>query len=412
MTRSAVVPLAAILLAPLLLASPRAADDWPRFRGPNGAGVSDAKLPASWTDKDVAWKADLPGTGHSSPVVAGGRVFVTAADPKRGKRFVACVSLADGKTAWTKEADTKAYHTHARNSVATSTPAADADRVYCLWTTPEKVTAIAYSHAGEVAWEADLGPYKGNHGAGVSPILVGGVLIVPNDQDNGGSVIGLDAKTGKHLWAVPRKGKNATYSTPCAFEAKGRPTEVLLTNWTIGVTSLDPRTGKQNWSVSVFDTATQERAIASPVVAGDLVLVTSGFVTGKKEFVALRIGPGGPKEVWRRDREVAYMPTPLVKGDRVYLCSEQGFATCLDVATGKEIWQERLAGTFSASPVCAGGHIYCVSDKGDVFVLAAKDEFEQLARVPLGGPSQATPAIAGGKIVFRTDKCLIAVAGE
>jgi outer membrane protein assembly factor BamB len=98
-----------------------------------------------------------------------------------------------------------------------------------------------------------------------------------------------------------------------------------------------------------------------------------------------------------------------VKGDRVYLCSEQGFATCLETATGREIWQERLAGTFSASPVCAGNAIYCVSDKGEVFVLAARDEFDQLARVSLGNPSQATPAIAGGRIVFRTNSSLIAI---
>lgn len=399
--------------AVLLLASATAADDdWPRFRGPNGAGLSDAKLPATWTAKDVAWKTPLPAGGHSSPVVAGGRVFVTAADRATGKRYVVCASLADGKELWTKTTDGTKYKAHARNSFATSTPAADAERVYCLWGTPERLTAVAYTHAGGPAWEADLGPYKGGHGAGVSPVVVGGVLVVPNDQDNGGSVIGLDAKTGKKVWELPRKGKNATYSTPCVVEGKDGTPALIFTNWTIGVTSLDPKTGKENWSASIFDTATQERAVASPVVAGDLVLVTCGFVTGKKEFVALRPGPDGPKEVWRRDREVSYMPTPLVKGDRVYLCSEQGFATCLEAKTGKELWQERLPGTFSASPVCAGDHIYCVSDKGDVFVLAAKDEFEQLGRVALGEPTQATPAIAGGKIVFRTDRSLIAVGGK
>ena len=394
------------VLLPMALCS---ADDWPRFRGPNGSGVSKTQLPFAWTEKEVAWKTAMPAPGHSSPVIANRRVFVTAADPKNGKRFVVCLSLADGKIIWTKQSDAKKYRTHAHNGIATATPTVDAQRVYCLWTTPAKVTAVAYTHAGELAWEADLGPYKGNHGGGVSPVLVDDVLIIPNDQDKGGSIVGLEAKTGKTLWKIPRRGKNATYSTPCVFAMKGRPAQLLLTNWTLGVTSLDPKTGEENWSASVFDTTTQERAIASPVMAGDLVLVTSGFVTGKKEFVALRISPDGPKEVWRRGREVSYMPTPLVKGNRVYLCSEQGYATCLDVATGKQIWQERLAGTFSASPVCAGNQIYCVSDKGDVFVLAAKDEFDQLARVRLGERTQATPAIAGGKIVFRTENSLIAV---
>ncbi len=400
------------LLSSLVIGSLSHAEDWARFRGPNGAGLSEAKLPSQWVEKDVAWRADLPATGHSSPVIVGDRIFVTAADAKSGQRFVVCVSLKDGKQLWKKETDGKGYRTHARNTVATSTPTADAERVYCLWTTPSAVSVIAYTHAGEPAWEVDLGPYKGNHGAGVSLLLVDGVLIVPNDQDNGGSMIGLDAKTGKRIWTAPRKSKNATYSTPCVYQPKDRPAELILTNWTLGVTSLAPKTGKQNWNISVFDTSTQERAIASPVMAGDVVLVTSGFAVGKKEFVALRIDKDGAKEVWRRDREVAYMPTPLVKGNRVYLCSEQGFATCLDVTNGKQLWQERLAGTFSASPVCARDNIYCVSDKGDCFVLAAKDEFDQLGRVALGGASQATPAIAGGKIVFRTVNQLIAVSGK
>ncbi len=387
-------------------------DDWPRFRGPNGAGISETKLPATWTAKDIAWKTPLPGVGHSSPVIVNGRVFVTAADPKAGTRYVVCVSLADGKLLWTKKADSRKYKAHARNSFATSTPTADAERVYSLWATPDELTAIAYTHAGELAWEASLGAFKGGHGSGVSLVLVDGVLIVPNDQDGGGSVIGLDAKTGKELWNLPRKGKNATYSTPCVIERPDGKPGVILTNWTLGVTLLDPKTGKEQWSASIFDTATQERAIASPVLAGDLVLVTSGFVTGKKEFVAVRPTADGVKEVWRRTREVSYMPTPLVKGDRVYMCSEQGFATCLNAKTGEEIWQERVAGTFSASPVSAGNQIYCVSDKGDVFVFAMKDEFDQLARIPLGEPTQATPAIAGGKIVFRTTNSLIAVGGK
>ena len=285
------------VLAVVFITSFCTAADWPRFRGPNGAGIAEEKLPVSWTEKEIAWKADLPGTGHSSPIIVDGRVFVTAADPKTGQRFVLCVSLKDGKTLWKKDSNAKTYRTHARNSMATSTPTADSERVYCLWTTPQAVQVVAYTHAGEVAWEADLGPYKGNHGAGVSPILVEGVLIVPNEQDNGGSVIGLNAKTGKQLWNLPRKGKNATYSTPCVFEPKGQPAQVLLTNWTLGVTSLDPKTGKENWSVSILDTTTQERAIASPILAGDLVLATSGFVTGKKEFVAMRIGSDSAKEV-------------------------------------------------------------------------------------------------------------------
>src|SRR5262249_12535296 len=151
-------------------------------------------------------------------------------------------------------------------------------------------------------------------------------------------------------------------------------------------------TGKLNWELSVFEPKRPERAIASPVIAGDLILGTCGFVTAQKHLVAVRPGNPGrevkPQEVWRLERAVSYLPTPLVKGELVFLCSEQGMATCLEAATGKLVWQERLNANFSASPVCAGEHLYCVSDDGEVVVLKATSQFELVARNPLGEATQ------------------------
>ena len=150
-------------------------------------------------------------------------------------------------------------------------------------------------------------------------------------------------------------------------------------------------------------------------VAGDRIVATCGFVTAQKHMVVLQPGDlqKGMKseEVWRLEKQVSYLPSPLVKGDRIFLCSEQGFASCLDLATGKIIWQERVPGSYSASPVLAGDRFYCVSDEGEVVVLAAADKFQLLARNPLGEKSQATPAIAGGRIFFRTSTQVIALGG-
>ncbi len=389
------------------------AQEWPRFRGPNGTGAASAPgIPTAWTEKDYNWKVALPGVGHSSPVVWGEKIFVTSAEPKTGKRILLCLSTRDGKTLWSHESDARAYKIHRSNSFATSTPVLDAERVYVLWVTPEQLTATAYSHDGKETWHADLGKFKSQHGAGVSPIRFDDLLIVPNDQDNGGSVIALEAATGKVRWQTPRQSKNATFSTPCVFQPAGKPPELIFTNWQLGVTALDPKSGKTAWSASVFDTKTQERAIASPVVAGDLILATSGFVTGKKEFVALRPGPDGPKEVWRMDRAVSYLPTPLVKGDRIFLCTETGIASCLEAATGKVIWQERLGGNFSASPVSTGPYIYCLASNGDVTVLQAGDEYRVVGKSSLREPTQSTPAIAGGRMYFRTEKSLFSLGGR
>lgn len=401
-------------LSCISVGSSAGAQEWTRFRGPNGSGISTAMTPpVKWTDKDYRWKAELPGVGHSSPVLWGERIFLTSADPKTGKRIVLCLSSVDGKTLWTREFETKTYPIHLRNSFATATPAVDRERLYTTWATPEQYTAIALDHDGKMVWQAELGPYMSQHGVGVSPILFEDLLIVPNDQDNGGSLVALDTQTGKVRWKIPRHPKNATYSTPCIYQGKNREPELIFTNWQHGITAIDPKTGKTNWELSIFDTKKQERAVASPVIAGDLILSTCGFVTAQKHFVAVRPGDPAkgtpPVEVWRLEKAVAYLPTPLVKGEHVFLCSELGIASCLEAATGKVLWQERLGGVFSASPICVGDRIYCVSNDGEVVVLAASDKFAVLARNPLGEVTQATPAAANRQIYFRTRSNLIAL---
>ena len=400
----------------LALLCPLAAlgEEWSRFRGPNGTGVSDATtIPTTWTVKDFLWKVEIPGAGHSSPVVWGDKVFVTSAD-KSGKRLVVCLDAASGKTRWRKEFAATSYKTHQRNSIATSTPAVDSERVYLAWATPEKLTLMALDHQGEVVWQNDHGPFKSQHGFGVSPILHGDLVILPNDQDNAGSIIAVEAKTGKVRWTVPRKPKNATYSTPCIYQPRGQPAELIFTNWQHGVTSLDPKTGKTLWEISIFEVNKQERAIASPVIAGDLILATCGFVTAQKHFVAVKppTGDGKPEEVWRIEKAVSYLPTPLVKGDLVFLCSEVGMGTCLNAKTGKILWQERVGENFSASPVCASDRIYCVGNDGVVVVLAASEKFQILAKNALGEPTQSTPAISDGRMFLRTEAHLIAVGAK
>ncbi len=399
------------VLAGVLLASTGQAQEWPRFRGPNGTGIGGAvDVPASWSEKDYRWKAALPGQGYSSPVLWGERIFLTAAERGSGRRLVLCLAAGDGKTLWSRTLDGASYHTHKRNGYATSTPGVDADHLYVLWATPEQYLVMALDHAGQTKWEKDLGPYKSQHGFGVSPIVFEDLVVVANEGDGNGALVALDRHTGAVRWQVPRHGKNATYSTPCVLQRPGRPAELIFTNWQHGITAVEAPTGKVAWEISAFEPNKQERAIASPVVAGDLVLGTCGFVTAQKHLVAVRPeGSGAVKEVWRLEKAVSYLPTPLVKGERVFLCSERGVASCLDVKTGEVLWQERLDGEYSASPVCAGERLYCVSNDGDVMVLAASDRFQLLARNRLGAPTQCTPAIAGGRLYFRTASHLVCV---
>ena len=391
---------------------------WPRFRGPDGAGraAGSAVFPVRVEPKDLRWSADLPGGGHSSPVVWGGKVFVTAADEASGARRVLCVSLADGKTLWNTDlGGGAAYRKHKFNSFASSTPTVDARRVYVCWATPEQLTAVALDHDGKEVWRRDLGPHRSQHGFGVSPVRHGDLLILPDDQDGGGRVLALDAATGKDRWSLPRRSGNATYSTPLVRTRPDGSAEMILANWKHGITAVDPAAGKVLWEMSVFDPGRPERAIGSPIAAGDLIVGTCGFHTGQRHLVAVRppAGPDDkPTEAWRIERAVPHIPTPLAVGGRLFLWNDQGIVTCVNPADGKTVWQQRIGGNYYGSPVAAGDRIYCVSNEGELVVIAAADECRILGRSKLGEGCQSTPAIAGGMMVVRLRSRLVAVSAE
>ncbi len=399
----------------LTMASTAQGENWPRFRGPNGTGVSDAKtIPTEWTDDDYRWVVELPGEGHSSPVVWGGRVFVTSADLSAGKRYLLCFDSESGKELWRRDYPLAKYKKHGNNSFATNTPCCDAMHVYALWQTGGGDCALhAVDHDGKPQWQVDLGRFRGGHGPAVSPIVYGDMVIVANDQDGTSSLLAFDAKTGEQRWRVPRESARTQYSTPCVFTTKGRKPELIFTDMHHGITAVDPASGKVNWEISVFGTFKQ-RAIASPVLTDELVIGLSGFTTAEKNAVAVRPGVDArettAREVWRVSRSVPHLPTPIVYRDRMYLWTDRGgIVTCINLADGNSVWQQRIGGNFSGSPVCVGGKIYCADDDGTVYVIAAADEYQLLGKSELGHPTRATPAVAGGAMFWRTYSHLMCI---
>ncbi len=382
----------------LLLACTASAQEWPRFRGPNGSGVSAAVLPTRWTDKDYRWTAKVPGGGHSSPILWGERLFVTSAESD--KLHVVCLDAKTGRSLWTRDFAAGPKRGHKDNNLASATPAADAKHVYVSWGTPKEVVLLALTHDGKDVWRRDLGPYAAGHGFGSSPIVHDGVVILPCEENGKDSLAALDAMTGQDRWRVARKSRN-TYATPCIFQPAGKPAELIAVSYEDGVSSLDPATGKLNWAADVFDKRHVEGAIASPIVHRDMILATAGWLNVRYETIALR--PGSKVETaFKLERLAPLVPTPIAKDDLVFLWNDRGFVTCCSAKTGEQHWSERLEATFYSSPVIAGAHVYGVSREGDMFVLAASAKFEQVARIPLGETSHATPAIAGGRMFVRT----------
>lgn len=412
-TMKTAIPLSRhILIGFICLLSDLRADDWTRFRGPNGSGQAADKIPVKWSVENYKWKTKLPGIGHGSPVVQGNRVFLLAGDEDSGARMPLCVDAVKGRILWRHTLEAEKHRHHRQNTFASSTPTVDEQRVYFTWGTPKALTIIAYQHDGTKAWETDLGPVKGGHGFGASPILHGELLILNNDQDGESSLLALDRANGEVRWRIARDSRSLTYSTPCVYrDSEGRET-LVFTNWHHGITGVDPATGKVLWENDVFGKPSSERAIGSPVTAGDLVIGSCGFVTKLKHVVALRPVPGRTeaKEIWRIERSVPHIPTPLIVDRWIYLWNDQGILTCADNRTGETLWNERAGGEGYSSAVCAGGHIYRVSVKGEVSVLPADGTFTILATNLLNEPCFATPAVAGGRIFIRTRDHLIAVA--
>jgi outer membrane protein assembly factor BamB len=391
------------------LAEKASAQEWTRFRGPNGSGIgASTTIPLQWTEKDYNWKVALPGVGHSSPVVWGERVFVTSGDEETGTRTILCLRASDGERLWLREFPAVRHGKHQDNSFASATPAVDERHVYVCWGSPKEYLVVALDHNGKEAWRTDLGGFRSGHGFGPSPIVHDDILVVPNDQDAQSSLFGLDWATGKVRWKVPRKSKSS-YATPCAFQPRGRSAELIFTSYEHGISSIDPKTGRVNWELDVFDKRHVETPISSPIVAGDLVLGTCGWLGVRQEVVAIRPSAEAAREIYRIDRSAPLCTTPLVHGGLLFLWSDSGMVTCADVRTGEVHWRERVRGSYYSSPVCVENRLYSVSRDGEVVVLAAAKRFELLARHSLGEGSHSTPAIAAGHIYFRTFSHLISL---
>jgi outer membrane protein assembly factor BamB len=409
----------AILLASF--ASSLAAQDWARFRGANGAGQSDATgIPAKWTDADYNWKIDLPGIGHSSPVVWKDRIYLMSADPKSGTRYVMAISAADGKPAWTREFPGEPHPLHVLNSFASCTPAVDADHVYVAWSDPQKTILKALNHAGNDVWEIDMGPWVSQHGFGCSPMLVDDLVVIMKSQEdnkrNDGQtpgesfVLAVDRKTGKERWKLPRgtASNTASYSTPCIRELPGGKKEIVCCTTTEGIFAIDPQTGKENWATPIFTL----RPVSSPLLFGDLVFGSCGSGGGGNYVTAIKAGAKS-EEVWRVKEQAPYVPTPVAYKDALFLWFENGIVTCVDAATGKQHWQQRIGGKFWGSPIRVADKIYCIGEGGDVMVIAADTKaYKLLGKMPLGDVSHSTPAVSGGRMYLRTGSKLFSLGGK
>jgi outer membrane protein assembly factor BamB len=398
--------------------------EWSRFRGPNGSGISFAKtIPTKVTDSDINWKVELPGTGHSSPVLWGEQIFLTTTGDKAGGISVLCLGAKDGQLRWRKDFSLTPFARHQFNSFAAATPAVDGERIYVVWNEPEHLMLAAVDRGGKVVWQRDFGPFVSQHGCGTSPIVVGNKVILGNEQDDAkfvkenprsgqSFIVAVDKTNGRTLWQTPRRSAVVAYATPCVYEPKNGKPALVFNSQGHGIYALDPETGAVVWD---YEQAFDKRAVSSPIIADDVILGSCGSGGGGSFVTAIKVaqaGPGrNPELAYQMKKSAPYVPTGVTAKGLVWFWSDGGIVTCAEAATGAIRYQERVGGNFFGSPVWVDGRLFCVSTAGEVVVVEASDKFNVLHRYALNELCHSTPAVALGRMFIHTEKHLLSIGG-
>ena len=395
-------------------------NDWPQFRGTGALGRSEAKgLPLTWSDeKNVVWKAALPGPGASSPIVLGDRIFITSftgfatssrepGEMTNLKRHLLCLNLADGKIIWDTAVPAEMPEQdriREGHGYASSTPVADAERVYAFF---GKTGVFAFDHSGKQLWKTKVGDKLNGWGSATSPVLYKDYLIV-NASIESDSLMALDKKTGKEVWRA--NVSNESWHAPVFVTAPDGSTEVVAAK-NGRVLGFNADTGEALWNVK---TGIPWYMCPTPVVQDGIVYV----IGGRTPNGALAIRAGGRGDVtashvvWKVGKG-SNVPSPILYDGHLYFAHENlGIVYCLNAKTGELVFEERIEpapGQIYASPVMGDGKIYFTGRGGRTVVIAASPKFEKLGENTLEsnrGMFNSSPAISGNKILLRSNRAL------
>jgi len=394
--------------------------DWPFFRGPTGMGTSSSTgLPLTWSlDENIAWKAELPGAGASSPVTFRDRIYLTcytgyfvpgddSGSLEDLKRHLLALNRADGKLVWDTPVKAKLpEESRIRDhGFAANTPAVDEDRVYAFF---GKSGVFAFDHEGKQLWEADVGDKTNGWGTSASPVLYKDLVFI-NASVESDSLIALDRKTGKEKWRAG--GIKEAWNTPLVVTAKsGRQELIVATQGKI--LAFDPDTGKDLWSCKTDITW----YMVPSVIAHDGVIYALG---GRSGVAALAVRAGGDGDVteshrlWKGDKGSNVSSPVYLDGHLYFMSDSRGTAYCMKAETGEVVYEQRLerAGQVYSSALLADGRLYYLTRDGKTYVLAAKPEFEQLAANELRDRSifNGSPSVDGSRLLIRSDKFLYCI---
>ena len=423
-----------ILLALFLLVSSTVmAAEWPQWRGADGQGhVAGSGYPATWSEtENITWKTELPGAGHSSPVIDGDHIWLTTAvtapisEEERKKKLAAntgsqpltlvgrlsmraiCVDRKSGKLLENIEllVHEDPQWTHQINTFASPSPVVSDGKLYCCFGTHGSACLDTKSH--KVLWTNQELELMHENGPGSTPVVWGNYYIVHCDGSDAQYIAALNKQTGKVAWKTKRSGKmndndqlKKAYGTPLVVKLDGR--DQLISPAADWLYSYDPATGEELWKLNYGVLGFSN--VPRPVFGHGMIYNATSFM--RSQMQAVRVENGKPRVVWKHTKASPRIPSPILVGDELYFINDSGIATCLDAKTGKLHWEERLGGNIAASPTYADGHLYFHNRDGDTYVVKPGPEFELLHTNKLDGGHWASLAGVDGAFYARTDNAL------
>lgn len=382
----------------LTASSTLSAADWLQWRGPNHNNVAAAgqTVPTTWsTSQNVVWKVDVPGRGHSSPIVVGDLIVLTSANEQGQQQGVFAFSRSTGKQQWGTLISQGGFpKVHNKNTHASATACSDGRQIYATFNHHNKIEAVALDLSGKIVWKKDVGgfvPRQYQYGYAAAPTLYKGKLIISADSDTVAWVKALDTKSGTVAWEQNRPNK-LNWSSPIVANVAGK--DQLLISGCEMIASYDPSSGRPLWTQACLTMAT----CGTVVWDKDTVYASGGYP--KKQTVAVK-ADGSGKIAWSNTAK-CYEQSMLIHDGHVYAVDDLGIAFCWNAKTGREMWKTRLEGPVSASPILVGDTIYASNERGTTFVFKANPQrFQSVGENQLGNSSFASAAVVDNRIYLR-----------
>lgn len=394
------------------------AANWPSWRGPTGQGATtETGLPTKWSaTENVKWKIPLPDEGNSTPAVWGDKIFVTQATDGGKNRGIICFSRKDGTKFWEKYVRYEEKEpTHKTNPFCAGSATTDGERVYAFY---GSAGLYCYDIDGKELWKRDFGKCVHMWGNSSTPVVYNNLLYLNFGPNEKTFLLALDKTTGKDVWKADSQGKPAqeyfgSWSTPVIADVKGQTQ--LVMSWPGAVKGYEPETGKEVWSCKGLqkDAAKDTLTYSTPLVTSDAIVAMAGF---GGPSIGLKTGGSGDvtesHRLWRRPKNPQSIGSGVIVGDHVYAVNEPSIA-CIELKTGKDVWREAIPGGVWSSIVLSDGKMYVVSQQGETWIIAAKPEFEVIARNKLDGATTRGSIVpADGELFIRTYKHLWCIGSK